>query len=91
MIILESFSRAKLSDLGQHASQVKEVFLGKFICLRIIRGEVFNQTCELMRVRNSLPVRFDRKQSLYPEDCCIPDASRDGQDLVPAPCGVDHC
>src|ERR1700716_1584702 len=70
------FSISVLSDLGQHTGQVKEVFLGEFICLRIW---VRNQTRELIRVGNSLPVRFDRKQSLYPEDRCIPGASRDGQ------------
>lgn len=80
---------AKLSDLGQHAGQVKEVFLGKFIYLRI-RAVGLKQTREFMRVENSLPVRFDRKQSLYPEDRCIPDASCDGQDLMPPPCGIDY-
>lgn len=56
----QSVSRGKLSDLGQYAGQVKEVFLGKFIYLRISALRL-KHTRELMRVVNSLPVRFDRK------------------------------
>src|SRR6476659_6540308 len=81
----KSLSRARLSNLSQHAGEVKEMFLGKFMKLRVPGGEILSQTQELMRVENSLPVRFNRKQSLYQEDRCIPDAARDGQDLVPAP------